>query len=271
MEILEAVNVTTVALSKDAYCKFEDSPDPQWEAVIHTIKGKKGDPVVLRQSMLDVELLDPEPPPPGPPWDLKKCHTTSFPYQTHHLIPKALLPDHEVCVWLTDSPKNNPTEYQLKADTNYSIDHWRNGMFMPFVSNMRQWQKAGDESTKELVAFEVMRRAKIQLHQGSHSAEDFLELEDVETAGYNTMVEKLLLLVSVRTLNHVETCDECKAEGKKKVRPLLSLVRHTHMVSARLENLLSSWRIFVSKRAAHYFARYRDKKKNVRHQPDPLI
>ena len=103
----------------------------------------------------------------------------------------------------------------------------------------------------------MMKLTQRQLHQGPHSHTDYGEDLDTESSGYKTAAKKLLGYVYKATLKHVNICDDCKGKvkgGKIKIRPLESTVNHVHQASDILETLIYDDKIFVSRRAATFFA-----------------
>lgn len=260
MEIGEAVGILTGELSADPYCgkqKVQESGS----VVINGIKGGVGSAETLRSNMLGAHMTEPKKPGmQAKGWNLFDCDSSTFPYQSHHLVPEKQLPDHPVTVWLTDSPNEQHPEYVLEKDTGYDTNGAENGYFMPFASTTHQWNatSSGDKHVK--IAFEMMRRTHLQLHQGPHSFTDYLEeVDDVETAGYKSQVEAFLTLIYERGELHVTQCDHCKSQAspKIKVQPLAATVRQVNRASALLKSLLVSQRIFVSRRAADYFDAHR--------------
>lgn len=276
MELLEKVAIGLAkAIQDDEYCGKKKSQSEGWKAVIEGLQGGKGDPAVLRTNLLAEG--QPDPVQGGRPrrladgWDLFDCDGSRFPYQSHHLVPEKQLPKHKVTFWLIkESGKSHP-KYKLAADTNYDTNGAMNGYFMPFASTTHQWSNASSSDRKSKICEEMMRRTKIQLHQGPHSYRDYLEEEDIETAGYKDMVEQLLDVVYDRTEVHVETCEVCKGQGTPaEVQPLEAVVKHVNRVSKTLKGLLVLNRIFVSQRAADYFNKYREGG-FLLHPSEPLV
>lgn len=144
-----------------------------------------------------------------------------------------------------------PSQISAGGDTNYDTNGAQNGYFMPFASTTHQWNdKTGKQDD---VCFEMMRRTRLQLHQGRHSSTDYLEDTTVETKGYKTQVRELLDEIARLVLTHVEGCSICSDKGKKtKVPPLQSTVRMVEQASQLMKVLLIRYRVAVSKRAANY-------------------
>jgi len=265
LELLEKVN-TIFEKRLEQFCDEKKTPEnPGWTVVIDDIKGGKGDPKVLADNMVSIGKKKPDKPDPGsPPWDLESCTPKKFPWQAHHLVPEKQLPEHKVCVWLTDSPKTKNKKYELSSDTNYDTNHGRNGRFMPFASTTKQWEAAGDNSTKKSeVCVRMMQLTKEQLHQGKHSYTDYGEDLEVETVGYKKQVEDLLDSIHGRTFSHVEGCEVCKKQqsgSKIKVQPLERVVEHMYTVSRILEILIKGRRVWVSRRAYHYSVEFESHK-----------
>lgn len=275
MELLEKVAIgLDKAIADDEYCGKEKSDSKNWKAVIDGLQGK-GDPAELRKNLLADGLSDPvsggHPSKLASGWDIEDCGRSHFPYQSHHLIPEKQLPKHRVTFWLIKNSKKTHPRYKLEADTSYDTNDAMNGYFMPFASTTHQWATTSSVARKSRICFEMMRRTMIQLHQGPHSKGDYLEDEEIETAGYKSMVKRLLNVIADRTENHVEDCPVCKSKGKPiKVQPLDQVVRHMHRVSKTLKGLCVLNRIFVSRRAANYFNKYRSGG-FIQHPPNPLI
>jgi A nuclease family of the HNH/ENDO VII superfamily with conserved AHH len=262
MEITEATSaLMSDTDDKDAYCggkKVSESGD----AVIDGVNGKAGNAQTLKTNMLKANIPAVKEPPKlakGP--NLFRCSKRTFPPQTHHLIPEKQLPTHTVTAWLTASPpaKVKHKIYVLDGDTKYDTNGAENGYFMPYASTTHQWESKSGAVTRAKVCFEMMRRTRIQLHQGPHSKTDYNEdIDDVETEGYKQQVIEFLDLIAERADQHVLQCDECK--GKKKdgrilVQPLDALVRQVNLASSLLKALLEMPRIWVSRRAAGYYRR----------------
>lgn len=258
MDIGEAAGIYTEHAKADDYCDNKKIKPPSGDLCISKIKGKPT-AAKLRGNMLDKGLREPiHPPKKNGRWDLKECNGSVFPYQTHHLIPKAHLPKHRVCVWLATNPKKKHPEYELEADTNFNTDHWRNGYFMPFASNTHQWKSTSSSTKKDQICEEMMERTGIQLHQSGHTATDYLADEKdngMVTKGYLTMIDSFLNMIFTRTKNHVARCQVCQQQssGKTKVQPLESVVRHMYMISQLTKGLIKGNRIFVSQRAANFY------------------
>jgi hypothetical protein len=266
MDIGEAVNILDQATNEDQYCGGKKMDNPGWKVVIDGIKGGTGDPAVLRQNMLAAEYAEPD---SQHGHSVHNCSESSFPYQTHHLVPEKQLPDHKVCVWLTDSPKKQDDNYKLKWDTNYDTNGGDNGYFMPFASTTIEWLSTTSGARHALICYEMMRRTRTQLHQGPHSKTDYLEEPDIEHDSYKGKVEEFLTTIADRAASHVEACPKCKDQmegGKIPVQPLESIVRQMYLVAELLIALVDFNRIFVSRRAADYFKLYKGQ-----HPANPLI
>src|SRR5262249_43082997 len=154
-------------------CEGEKKHDPL-QTGPNLIDGYTGTPTPenLLKNMEKHNKRDGSPPIPTLPetaadgsWDIDKCGLSTFPFQTHHIIPKKYLPKQAVCLWLTEKYTDNP-EYQLEKDTKYSTDHSNNGYCLPFASTTSQWQKASTPEKKSAAATLLMSKTKKQLHQG---------------------------------------------------------------------------------------------------------
>lgn len=185
-----------------------------------------------------------------------------FPLQAHHLIPKNFLPNHEVVVYLCKKWSKD-ARYQLSEDTEYNTDHANNGYAMPDALRLKEWKGAANDADRCGVAFQVMARTKVQLHQGSHAAEldpkkiqellrsgqmpqvtpagaggdsDDFEDAQIHDDGYLNQIDEWLNAVAGRIENHVLFCTAgCKkgqqSDDKESLRPLQDAVRLMDRVS----------------------------------------
>jgi hypothetical protein len=185
----------------------------------------------------------------------------NFPLQAHHLIPKNFLPKHHVCLWLCEK-FDKDKKYRLKEDTYYNTDHANNGYAMPYASPLKEWKGTSDSKVKCHVAFRVMEKTKVQLHQGSHAGTldiskveekllvslnaptvaaiaaaggDDMEEDKIHAPGYLDQLEIWLDGVASQINEHVEKCGICKGEkdskGKIRVLPLADSVKLMNQVS----------------------------------------
>jgi hypothetical protein len=270
MELGEAVGMlgTMTQNTRENYCEAEESDRSDWKCCISGLAGPEPAPSRLLRRMKNRQgVKGYERPVPDKSklkkrrakWDIESCSREHFPFQTHHLIPKKHLPTHIVCTFLAKSYDKHP-KYQLEKDSNYDTDHANNGYNMPFISTTAQWAEAGDDPEKQaLAAYDLMFLTGIQLHQGSHSYEDFGEEDEdagMETEGYLTATDKFLKQVFNAAQRHVKCCAICKkAKGKPdNIRPVESVVRHVDQVSLILLLKLRAKHIFVSERAFQYLA-----------------
>jgi hypothetical protein len=261
-EFLEKVAVALVkAIQDDVYCQQKKNPGPAKTCVIDASRARGTlrccgatcslpgvRPRVVRATARAGRGLGPV-----------GLRHVPLPVPSHHLVPEKFLPNHAVTAFLAKNPKKKHPEFELESDTSYDTNHALNGYFMPFASTTAQWLATSKAGEQDAICFEMMRRTRRQLHQGRHSHTDYLEeVDNVETAGYKSMVDTLLKVVAKRTLVHYKACPVCKSEGPPyKVQPLEAVVRQMYRVSKTLQGLLHLNRIFVSRRAADYFAKYR--------------
>lgn len=269
LDIGEQVNILIAFVKDEPLCKKEEEPENRgWKCRI----GKKGDPGDLglpTAKRLHDNMKKPEsgislpakPKKTSGSWDLDSCQLMRFPFQSHHLIPKMHLPDHDVCVWLARNAANS--HWELTESTNYDTDDARNGTPLPFASTTHQWKAAKsplDIAEQGRVCNEMMRLTQKQLHQGQHTYDDYMEQDELhadEQPGYLGAVDELLKVVNGETLKHVIGCDECKKSQSKpvKVRPLERIVLSMYQVSALMGSIIISHKRFVSNRAADYFGK----------------
>ena len=184
-------------------------------------------------------------PKPKVPARLADVSSDSWPSQAHHLIPWQQLADEPVVQWLSTS-KN-----KLRGNNDYSVDHGKNGKFMPYVSDLPEWSGASP-AKKRQIAENVMTLAGIQLHQGPHSYKPYGVGED----GYKTRVEEYLTKIDDTSIDHYSKdppCADCqsKSKGGKKA-PRRNVVLYMDAASRFLELDINTGRIFVSRRAAEF-------------------
>lgn len=189
-------------------------------------------------------------------WDIEKCNSDTFPWQTHHLIPKKFLPTHPVCVWLTKKWTKHP-EYQLAEDTRYSTDHTNNGCCLPFVSTCYDWKNAKSEDAKNAAAEKMMQNTKKQLHQGNHDTQDFDEEEGVELRTYLDSIKLLLTRIFDSAQAHTNHCTHCQQDGKRKIQPLHRIVDQADLASLITKLRIDANIIFISQRAYDYYKAHR--------------
>jgi hypothetical protein len=229
------------AQTPEVKCEFKPPGPPEWVCDLNGDAGRLGD---------NLSEYVPRPAPCAREADLSfEC----WPYQTHHLIPWQQLQKHPVTQWLAKTPPGKGIPKKLYGDTDYCVDSWENGKFMPYASSLPEWDGA---STAEKLRLRrrVMQLARMQLHQGPHSFSAYAAGE----AGYKTRVAEYLNAVT-RTANEHYTkdppCDDCKNnERKGKLAPRRNVVREIHKVSQQLEVDINLGKIFVSRHAAEYAA-----------------
>lgn len=268
MELNEAVNTFNKAIEnkEENYCNNSKHDPPQ--SGPNLIDGLTGTPTP--ENLLDNMKKhskrnngDPHIPKLPPKkegreyWDIEKCDSDTFPWQTHHLIPKKFLPEQPVCVWLTEKYTKHK-KYQLAKDTRYSTDHSNNGYCLPFVSTCDDWKIAKNPSEKSKAAELMMNKTQKQLHQGNHNYVDFEKDfdekdENVEPEQYLESIKHLLKRIHVSASDHTDSCEECQKEGKRKIQPLHKIVDQVDLVSLITKLRINSHIIFVSQRAYEYF------------------
>lgn len=261
MEINEEIKILTDFMSEKSLCKGKEEPEKLgWECRIGD-KGSPGDldtPTAARlyANMKQAGVNLPEDPPRKEgAWDLDQCTPSRFPLQSHHMIPKKHLPKKDVCVWLAKNAANG--QWKLTESTNYDTDDARNGIPLPFASTTLQWKSTSDVVEQTKICNLMMFKTGKQLHQGSHTYEDYGEEDNLhakEKPGYLGAVDELLKVVNGQTLNHVTLCPDCKKSNAKpvQIRPLERIVASIHQVSHLMESIITKRKRFVSKRAAEY-------------------
>jgi hypothetical protein len=260
MHIMEEVAVVIEAAEADDLCKKDEEPDDACSPNECRV-GDKGElPEAtagrLNDNMKAKKVFTPaDPPKKDDHWDLDHCTAFAFPYQSHHLIPKKHLPKHDVCVWLAKKCKNG--QYELTKSTNYDTDDARNGMALPFASNTYQWKHTKSPIEKTKICNTMMEKTQRQLHQGSHTYDDYGEEDNLhlnEEPGYLGAADELLNEVHCCAIEHIDFCGPCRQSKTKpvKVRPLEKVVLAIHVVSAQLQGIITLKKRFVSERAAAY-------------------
>ena len=261
-QIGEQVTKMEAFMKDDPLCAGEKEPEKQgWKCRIGK-KGSPGDlpvptPARLNERMKAAGVFCPtDPPRLAKGWDLDRCGPSTFPYQSHHLIPKMHLPEHDVCVWLAANAKNQ--DWALIESTDYDADDARNGMALPFVSTTHQWKTACGPVEQAEVCRTMMEKTKKQLHQGSHTCEDYGEEDELhaeEAPGYLGAVDELLKVINGQTLEHVQLCEPCKKSTSRpfKIRPLSRVANAVHQAAFLMSIIITKNKRFVSRRAADYF------------------
>lgn len=176
--------------------------------------------------------------------------STKWPSQAHHLIPHKSLIKHDIADWLKEGDI-------LWSDTEYNVDHKKNGKWMPYASCLPEWikeaKKIADIESNRTLMFKVMRLAKIQLHQGRHSSSNKYGIgEDA----YKARVVQYLDKINDNALSHYagkKPCEDCDAGSKAgKYPPRGNTVRYVDKASEFIEQDIDCCRIFVSKIAAEF-------------------
>lgn len=283
MQIGEAVALAVIKVQegKDPSCEHEDK-DPSWKSRVNKFNSQEGCTGTRLYKNMDKNRsahqkagLGVVPTKTsGKVFGLADIDANNFPIQAHHLIPKNFLPELPVAMWLAVKNTSNK-KYGLLFDSKYDTDHHNNGYCLPYVSVIKEWKKAENFDDKFMLGCEVIDRAGLQLHEGSHPVKfdekeinkrlkipllpikdkapgpdsDDDEQDEIETAGYLDKVELLLNAVHGKTLAHVDSCESCKAKksGKKSLVPALSsVVDMVDDVSHILKILIDARVIYVS-------------------------
>jgi hypothetical protein len=198
--------------------------------------------------------------PSWPPATGKKtidnCDRSTFPHQSHHLIPWKTLRKHPMVIFIAENPPEGTGTKTIWKDNNYSINHGNNGKFMPYASDLEEWALAGGESAKQELAEKLMDKLGIQLHQSKHGT---IRAEGVEQQ-YKDQVKEYLGLIHDHALTHPSTCEECISKKKDDLwPPREGLANLLDMASRLLENDIDTNRIFVSKYAAKWALKQQSK------------
>jgi hypothetical protein len=290
MQLLEAFNVTVVSVSKekDPSCDLKDE-DPKLKSRVNDHNSQEvctGTRLYTnmennRASHVEKGLGYVPSKSAGTQWNLSMVTEENFPVQAHHLIPKNFLPDHKVCRWLAIKYKKDPL-YELKYDSDYDTDDSDNGYCMPYATPMSEW--GGDQSKKTAVAFKVMEKTGVQLHQGSHATVldaakmeamageaiiptivdspgggDPMEEAKIHHPGYLNRVKILLNVVDAKALAHAKKCPVCqknKEGGKIKVLPMKEMTTLMHRVSKIIKLLLKA-DVMHASGYAYYYAHHK--------------
>lgn len=176
--------------------------------------------------------------------------STSWPSQAHHLIPHLTLKPHPVAKWLKAGDN-------LFADTNYDVDHKKNGKWMPYASSLPEWKtgatKKADVESNRTLMFKVMRLAKIQMHQGKHSGSNKYGIGE---APYKERVKQYLKKIKNNAVSHYtgdNPCGDCKGnKNAGKYPPRRNTVNYVDKASDCIEKDIEACKIFVSRIAAEF-------------------
>lgn len=275
MQIGEAVAIAGPDVTEEEpKCNPPEVDPGSWEAVIDDIKDKKGSASDLLDNMTDAGSAPPDYPSRKEGLaNLFDCGRSTFPCQTHHLVPEKQLPTHFVSAWLTDDPKDKckDKDYKLAGDTAYDTNGATNGYYMPFASTTYQWDKK--VAKRNATCFEMMRLTKKQLHQGPHSkGKDYAEEPDIEQLEpYKKQVDDFLEEVRRQVRTHIDGCGICKKDGPKEVAPLASTVAMVEQVSFLMKVLIKRGTVVVSGRAGAYRNKYAPQGKMYKHPSKPFV
>lgn len=236
-QVGESVTVALIIDSNEQVkCEFQP-PEYTWKCTLDGDSGRLAQNITTHRGVAK----------PGVPAKLADVTNDRWPSQAHHLIPWQQLEDHQVTQWLTKD------KGKLYSHNGYSVDHGKNGKFMPYVSDLPEWSGASTARKRE-IAEEVMGRARIQLHQGPHSYKPY----GVGEEGYKTRVEEYLAKIHKTARDHYAAeppCEDCKSKSQAgKFPPRRNAVRAMDQASLNLELDINAGRIFVSRRAAEFVA-----------------
>lgn len=245
-EIGEGVALLVELMEQPQKCGYEP-PQTQWRCKLD------GDSGSLTQNLKDhCGIVQ-----PVTPASVNDVTPRRWPSQAHHLIPWQQLRKHPVTQWLAESPPK--AAGKVLKDNDYSVDHGKNGKFMPYASSLAEWPSANTDMRRKL-SETVMAAAGIQLHQGPHSYKSYGVGED----GYKSRVAEYLQRIHESAIDHawvddggkaVILCEECHAKSRNgKVPPRRNVVDFMDMASTRLEVDINTARVFVSRRAAAFVA-----------------
>jgi hypothetical protein len=244
MQVGEGIAVLVEFMEEDKKKKCDFKPEQKtWKAKLVGKGGTLGDNIGSRPNATCVAELS----------------SSCFPSQAHHLIPNARLnpkakgaedePPHSVHEFLIDG------DY-LYADTDYDINHKKNGKWMPYAHALKEWKTGAtlkkDKAYNKDIMFKVMQVANIQMHQGAHSYKKF----GVGEAGYLKRVNQYLDKIDDNALSHyagVFECDDCKSkEQSGKFPPRANIIRYMDKASSLIKTDINKCRIFVSEAASKF-------------------
>ncbi len=241
-EVAEGVAVVIELMEAKQACEFRPPGPPEWKCDL------EGNATRLGNNLSEFV------PRPLPCASEANLSLECWPYQTHHLIPWQQLKSHAVTQWLTKSPTGPGVPKRMYGDTDYCVDDWQNGKFMPYASDLPEWNATSSTTERLRLRRIVMEKAKMQLHQGPHSFKAYIAGE----AGYKTRVDEYLKAITNNSVGHYTKkppCEDCKnKEQAGKVAPRRNVVGFVHKASERLEVDINTGKIFVSRQAAEYAA-----------------
>ena len=239
MELNEGIAIIT-SLIEDTKCDHTEEKQ-NWKCVL---EGQTADHLTSNISR-DRNIAEPVWPPPTGGRSLVNCRKGNpgiWPHQAHHLIPWQQLQKHDVTIYLAETPPHRAGK--MWADNNYSVNHGKNGKFMPYASDLAEWAASGNP---QKIAEDLMDLVSNQLHQSRHSFTQYEGADD----GYKTRVNEYLRRIADHGLKHPNFCDVCKNNKKaNKLPPRAAIVRFVDKASELLERDIDDMDIFVSKRAA---------------------
>jgi len=250
-QVFEPVKFGEVSEADYAALKCDHSlPKTKWrlklegrtDSLADHARNGRGDDGLVTNIVEDRGIKEPIWPPAGQVPSLaaiKKGNPGTWPHQAHHLIPWQTLDKHDVRRFLDPGWKGS----KLASEANYSVNHGRNGKFMPYVSSLPEWQRTSNADRKQAIAEEVMDKLGIQLHQGPHKTEAY----GAGARGYKKMVTELLNGIRLTENLHQQTCKVCEAaKTGDKFPPRKEVSVKLDWASGRLERAIDSNETFVS-------------------------
>lgn len=184
----------------------------------------------------------------------KDLSSKDWPSQAHHLVPHETLKKHPIKHWLEEGQK-------IWGDTEYDVDHKKNGMWMPYASSLKEWKTAAktkkDRDENRKLMFEVMSLAQIQMHQSRHSLRNRYGIGE---APYHVRVNQYLRRVQDGMVRHEGKrpdgkpfCKDCFSKKKGSLyAPRENTIRFVDKASSLLKNDIKAMKIFVSRIAAEF-------------------
>jgi hypothetical protein len=226
-EFGESVAVLVKAMAKKDECEYKPEDTP-WRCNL------SGDSTTLGNHLGEKPHASKE----------SELSSGSWPSQAHHLIPHKQLAAHPVSKWLKKGSI-------LLADTQYDVDHEKNGKWMPYASGLKEWRSSGVRRKRALM-FKVMELSGIQLHQGRHSHNPY----GTGSLGYKERVDQYLDKIRNNAITHIKgppPCEDCKSkQDAKKFPPRDNTVKYVDRASGLLEGDINNCVVFVSKIAAEF-------------------
>ena len=247
------------------FCPEEKPPEP-WT----TYAGAKNHSGVLRDLLVEPETLGHRQPNARPKDGAKQRQRADrrapqptfktrahgeYSFEAHHLVSgkQALKRVRAMEQWIKKGAK-------IDADTGYSVNNARNGVWLPSVPVSLQGGGFGrlTDAEKFTIAGAVMADGHGQFHRGPHNVQPGEDLEEKHHDSYDAWLRESLKVIADRIHDWSFRCALCatKRDADAKLHPSVrvneALDRLSDIVRTKVTGGPARWDLFVSKLAYWY-------------------